>query len=252
MGMTTEEMKVYDKIFKNVSTRVMWDIENVQVTQSGKRWEQDNGFYVTHLHIESVKSIGVRINVAIQFLWYNEDSLLYQFYDYSHPLGQRYSLEVYTPAVPFNPLGLLAYEDHTIEEFEHYFTLLMAEARKVFDHYSAMKDLAVFHRAMADKYAYDKDVEIKHGRSGHGSDNFACQLAMLSLLIGDYPTALPLLKELSSESPYPFYVERANQLLNLLENREALLSYINGLIAEGRKTLSSKIKILGKRSFAFE
>lgn len=250
--MTSEEKKVYDRIIKTVSTRIMEEVENVQSTRLGKRWEQDNGFYVTHLHIESVKSIGVRLHVAIQFLWYKNDSLLYQFFNHPDEVFGNSSTEVRTNKVPLNSLGLLSFEEHSVEEFEYYFTLLMTEARKFFDHYTAMKDLVVFQRALADKYARDKDVEIKHGRSGHGSDNFACQLAMISMLIGDNQTAIPLLKELAVESPYPFYVELAKQLLARVENREALLSYINGLVSDGRNTLSSKIKILGKSSFAFE
>lgn len=250
--MTPEQKKVYDKIFKNVSTRIMQGVENIQLTQSGRSWEQDNGFYVTHLHIESVKAFGVRINVGIQFLWYNNNSLLYQFYDYPNLLSQSHSTDVYTSDVPINPLGLLTYEDHTVEEFEHYFTLLMIEARKVFDHYAAMKDLGVFKRAIADKYAYDREVEIKHGRSGHGSDKYASELALISLLVGDSQTAIPLLEELAAESPYPFYVERANRLLAYAGNREELLSYVNMLLADGRKALSHRIKILEKRRFTFE
>lgn len=240
--MTAEQKKIYARIMKEAADSAMAGLERIQVNAARTCWEQDNGFYLTHLHIESVKGWGVRVRVAIQFFWNEYDFLCYEFYDRPSYIYPDLTDEIHLPEVPMNAAALLEYESHPFADFERYFARLMKAAREQFDYYGRMRDLMHLQKALADRQCARAEQKLR----------LDLHRALVLITAGEYEAAFAILDHVIERAETSDLLDEANEIYSHTESREAWLAYVNRRIASGRRKLSARLKCLEKRSFAFE
>lgn len=167
--------------------------------KSKQLWLDDNNFFFTVIEISPCKFGGVYINMGINFLWYNE---LYIAYNYYEENGSRIYIDNVTNLVVGN------YDTKLVVEHPEKMKLITDELSNLLEIYKKYRDLNLLKKALINR----RDLFYYNNRNNCNSVDI--ELAVVYYLLSDFERSNFIINNYRPNRLYPPLTEIENPAAN--------------------------------------